>query len=192
MNEKLNQALNKTTGTLNELKKQVKENWRIILVAAIILAISLNSFQNEKEARQNNEPRPPAPAEQNNTNNFENAASANNPANAEEKTLENTSTSNNADKNDITQTAQRGEGMTHLARRAVKGYLEQNGKTLTSEQKIYAEDYIRKNTPTQKLKTGQNITFSKAVVKTAVEKSEKLTERQIKNLGKFVPLVKNL
>lgn len=192
MNEKLNQALDKTTQLLNELKKQIKENWRIILVAAIILVISFNSFQNEKEAGQNNQPEPSAQTEQDKSDDSENAASSNNTANAEEKNPENISASNNAVKSDATQTAQKGESMTHLARRAIKGYLESNGKTLTSEQKIYAEDYVRKNTPAQKLKVGQSITFGEEVIETAVEKSEKLTEKQIKNLEKFVPLVKNL
>lgn len=192
MNEKLNRALDKTTQLLNELKKQIKENWRIILVAAIILVISFNSFQNEKEAGQNNQAEPSAQTEQDKSDNSENAASSNNTASAEEKIPENISASNNAVKSDATQTAQKGEGVTHLARRAIKGYLESNGKTLTSEQKIYAEDYVRKNTPAQKLKVGQSITFGEEVIETAVEKSEKLTEKQIKNLEKFVPLAKNL
>ncbi len=181
---------------LEGLKKQVTENWRIILVAAIVLVISLNSFQNEKQANQSNQPTQSPSAstqtKQDNIDNPENTASSNTTASAAEETSESTKASNNADQTGVAQTAQKGDSMTTMARRAVKGFLEKNGKTLSSEQKIYAEDYVRKLTPTQKIKSGQTLTFSEETIKTAVEKSEKLTEKQIKNLGKFVPLVKNL
>ncbi len=177
---------------LEGLKKQIMENWRIILVAAIILVISISSFQNEKNAGQNNQPTPSAKAEQNNTNSPENTANPNSTANTAQTTPANTPASTNTDQAGLNQTAQKGDSMTTMARRAIKGYLEKNGKTLSSEQKIYAEDYVRKLTPAKKIKLGQTLTFSEEVIKTAVEKSEKLTEKQIKNLGKFVPLVKNL
>ncbi len=179
---------------LEGLKKQITENWRIILVAAIVLVISLNSFQNERNAGQNNQPTPStsAQAQQNNTNSPENTANSNTAANAAEATPENTPAAANTDQTGVTQTAQKGDSMTTMARRAVRGYLEKNGKTLSSEQKIYAEDYVRKLTPAQKIRSGQTLSFSEEVIKTAIDKSEKLTEKQIKNLGKFVPLVKNL
>lgn len=177
---------------LERLKKQITENWRIILVAAIILVISISSFQNERNAEQDNQPTPSAKAGQNNTNSPENTANSSETAKAAETTPANTPTNTNADQTGLSQTAQKGDSMTKLARRAIKGYLEKNGKTLTSEQKIYAEDYVRKITPAQKIKSGQTLTFNEETIRTAVEKSEKLTEKQIKNLGKFVPLVKNL
>lgn len=172
------------------------ENWRIILVAAIVLVISIGSFQNEKNAAQNSQasvsPSTSAQSEQNNANSPENTTNPNDTAKAAETTSENTPTATNSEQTGVSQTAQKGDSMTTMARRAVKGYLERNSKTLSNEQKIYAEDYVRKLTPAQKIKSGQTLSFSEDVIKTAVEKSEKLTEKQIKNLGKYVPLVKNL
>jgi len=91
-------------------------------------------------------------------------------------------------------TAAQGDGITHLARRTLKKYLEEEARdvTLSAEQKIYAEDYIQNQTGTHQLAIGEEITITKDMVRNAVEASQKLTESQIKNLSQYVPLVPSL
>lgn len=201
MNEKLNQAAEETKQfLLNDLWKQIKENWRLILVAAIVVAISLNSFWSDKSANPNSEGALSSPSqnEQNQGDNQNNSQQAQNdqatptptptPSASPEPKVE--TPSDNGDV--VTKTAKKGEGVTHLARQAVKEYLESTGTKLSSEQKIYAEDYIKQQTGSKNLEIGQTIKFNKSLIKTSVEKAGSLSETQIKNLSKFVPLVQNL
>jgi len=62
--------------------------------------------------------------------------------------------------------AQPGEGITHLARRALKTYLEEKGSdlNLTPEHKIYIEDYIQKRTGDRWLILGETLTFSEELI----------------------------
>lgn len=85
------------------------------------------------------------------------------------------------------ETAGQGEGITHLARRAVKKYLEKTGRgaDLTPEHKIYIEDYIQNRTGDRWLDLGEKITFSEDLIKEAVESSRQLTSEQLENLKQF-------
>lgn len=91
-------------------------------------------------------------------------------------------------------TAQKGDGLTHMARRAVADYLVQNpDSTLTAAHKIYIEDYVRKAIDhTGGVSTGQEITFSKNVIEQAVDTAKNLNEAQLNNLQKYVALVPSL
>jgi len=92
------------------------------------------------------------------------------------------------------ETAQKGEGSTKLARRALANYLEKNpDSSLTAEHKIYIEDYLRKNAGFKgKIHVGTSIEFSKDLVKQAVEKSKTLNDRQLNNLHKYAVRVPSL
>jgi hypothetical protein len=82
--------------------------------------------------------------------------------------------------------ANRGEGLTHLARRATNDYLEKNAdSSLTAEHRIYIEDYLRKKVGQQGVKTGTSVEFSKSLVKEAIDASKNLNERQLENLKKY-------
>lgn len=83
--------------------------------------------------------------------------------------------------------AERGNGQTHLARRALAHYLEKNtDSSLTAEHKVYIEDYLRKNVHFQSsVKTGTSIEFSKDLIKQGIEKSKTLNDRQLQNLKKY-------
>lgn len=86
-----------------------------------------------------------------------------------------------------------GDGVTHLARQALKEYIKtDSGIKLSAEQKIYIEDYLKDKTSSQKLAIGNSKNFSKDIVKQAIEASQKLNEKQIQNLGKYVKLVPEL
>lgn len=83
--------------------------------------------------------------------------------------------------------AQKGNGLTHLARRAATRYLADHeaGYALTNEHRIYIEDYIRKHLPKHPVTVGMEETISFDLVKKAVESAGKLSAPQLKNLSKY-------
>lgn len=85
----------------------------------------------------------------------------------------------------ITATAQMGDGITHLARLAISEYLAKEDEALTSEQKIYAEDYVQNKTGNEMMEVNQTLSFSKDLIKQAVEKAKGLSNSQIENLKKY-------
>ncbi len=89
--------------------------------------------------------------------------------------------------NAYVEVAERGDGLTHLARRAAARYLTDNeaGYTLTNEHRIYIEDYIRKNLQQRPVHIGMEETISFDLVKQAVEAAGTLSEPQLKNLTKY-------
>lgn len=188
-----------TTGTLNYLKnlsanalKKAGENWRIITVGIIVIAIFASSWQADQKAKNPQQSNSSQASSENsdnsgNTNNETKPADNTNVTQAKEET-----NSNVAGTSVIKQTAARSEGITHLARRAAKEYLASSGETLSPEQKIYVEDYLKRQIGSQKITVGQTLEFNEDVIKTGVEKAKALNEKQIKNLSKYVPLVKNL
>lgn len=83
--------------------------------------------------------------------------------------------------------AERGNGTTHLARRALAHYLEKNpDSALSAEHKVYIEDYLRKNVGfTGHVTTNTSVEFSKDLIRQAIEKSKSLNDRQLQNLKKY-------
>jgi hypothetical protein len=85
------------------------------------------------------------------------------------------------------ETAERGNGTTHLARRALWHHLEKSpDSTLTAEHMVYIEDYLRKNiSKSGGLRPGESVEFSKSLIDQAIERSKTLTPRQLTNLKKY-------
>lgn len=85
------------------------------------------------------------------------------------------------------ETAQKGDGLTHLARRSATRYLAEReaGYTVTNEHRVYIEDYIRKNMPKERVAIGAEKTISFDLIKQAVESAGKLSPQQLKNLTKY-------
>ena len=92
------------------------------------------------------------------------------------------------------ESAAKGEGSTHLARRALANYLEKNPDTsLTPEHKIYIEDYLRKNVSKgSSVQIGTSLEFSKDLVQQAITKSKTLSDKQLQNLHKYSVRVPSL
>jgi hypothetical protein len=90
--------------------------------------------------------------------------------------------------------AQAGDGITHLARRALKEYLTEKGKdlNLTPEHKIYIEDYLQNKIGDYWLKVGQKLTFSEDLIKEAIGKAQTLTPEQLQSLSQYAKLVPEL
>lgn len=97
------------------------------------------------------------------------------------------SSSDNAGKQ-YTETAVFGDGITHLARRALEKYIQEtgDGANLSKEQKIYAEDYIQNRTGNEKIEIGHQETFSENLIKEAISKANNLSEKSLENIRKYV------
>ena len=84
--------------------------------------------------------------------------------------------------------ANSGEGITHLARRALGEYLQETEGSfeLTSEHKIYIEDYLQNRTGTQIIEVDHQEVFSESLIKEALSSAEQLTSRSLNNLKKYI------
>lgn len=91
----------------------------------------------------------------------------------------------------FTEKAERGDGVTHLARRALAKYLEKTGgdPELTKEHKIYIEDYMQNRTSDDMLEIGETLNFSKNLIDEAIQASKNLTEAQLQNIAPFANMV---
>ncbi len=90
--------------------------------------------------------------------------------------------------------AQKGDGLTHLARKALADYLAKNPDSqLTVAHKIYIEDALRKAVGHKGgVHVGTEVSFSKDLIQKTIEQAKNLNERQLQNLQKYVPLVPSL
>jgi len=92
------------------------------------------------------------------------------------------------------ESAEKGEGTTHLARRVLKKYIQENQQNfeITPEHKIYAEDYLAKKMGKVMLNLGEKMEFSEDLIKEAVQKAETLTPEQLQNLQQYSELAPSL
>ena len=89
--------------------------------------------------------------------------------------------------------AKSGDGITNLARRALKKYLSENDiSDISVEQKIYIEDYLQNKTGREFLAVGETRSFSESLIKEAVDISRGLSNNDIKNLSKYESRIANL
>jgi hypothetical protein len=93
--------------------------------------------------------------------------------------------------------AQRGDGITHLARRAVQDYLKRKnpGFEVTKEQKIYMEDFLKDAEVAKRqgaLHPGQELSFSEDAIRQAAEQARTLTAKQLEHLKQFSAKVSQL
>lgn len=175
----------------NQAKAWVQENLRILVSVFIVAAIAFGIYSYSQRAEL-------AEGDDNALLDTIGADSENAP---ESNDSTNKGTVTNSVKTDIVITpelsreteasfseqAERGNGTTHLARRALAHYLEKNtDSSLTAEHKIYIEDYLRKNISHKgTVVAGTSVDFSKALISQAIEKSKTLNDRQLQNLKKY-------
>lgn len=188
-------------GIFATLTKTIENNWRLLLVGVIILAIALNSsWSNNTSSADNKNTTTPTPQNEQaqsteqpqETQQPQTTESPQNTpkevAQATEPNTTNTVTTSNGDT--IAEVAAKSEGVTHLARKAIKEYLGTTQENLSTEQKIYAEDYLSKKIGKKVLEIGEKVEFSTDLIKQSIEQSKGLNQKQIENLSKYVPLVK--
>lgn len=105
-----------------------------------------------------------------------------------------TTTSRNVD-GAIVVVAGRGDGLTHLARKALQEYLVENPDAqITVAHKIYIEDSLRKSVGYHgSVHVGTEVSFSKDMIQKTIDQSKNLSESQLDNIQtKYVPLVPSL
>ena len=92
----------------------------------------------------------------------------------------------------ITIKANTGDGVTHLARRAVAEYSKDKEITLSKEQKIYAETILKNKYYQQYLNLSQEVQFELSDLEDTVQNAQNLSENEIKAWSKYSHLVPSL
>jgi|GEM_PF-974273 len=151
----------------------------------------LNISDDNQESKIENADEKKAADEDDRSESVNNTDEEPNSVNNEEKGSVLSSNSNVSGKT-YTITAKYGEGITHLARRALEEYLNsiENGSELTKEHKIYIEDYIQNKTGNQKIEIGHQETFSADLIQEAISNANKLSQKSLDNLSKYTKNVK--
>lgn len=85
----------------------------------------------------------------------------------------------------ITENAYAGEGITHLARRAVSERLVTVHKTLLPQQLVFAEDFAQKQLGNYTLHPGESLSFAHALLDEAIAGAENLSAEQISSLTQW-------
>ncbi|HMN19431.1 MAG TPA: hypothetical protein PKA31_02470 [Candidatus Moranbacteria bacterium] len=179
-----------------KMKQWLQDNLRIIVSIAIVVAIAGGIYSYSKRAES------PIVTDETALESSEQAAQEGTEAVevSEEKTsaepkeqVASIATSQETESSFV-ETAMRGDGVTHLARRATANYLEKNpDSSLTKEHKIYIEDYLRKKVGrSQTLHPGDSVEFSKDMVREAIDQSKQLNEKQLQNLKQYSARVTSL
>lgn len=83
--------------------------------------------------------------------------------------------------------AARGNGVTHLARRAMLRYLEAQKPDyiVTAEHKVWMEDHLKDALGRKPLALGANLEIQKDLVREAVASAKQLSDAQLKHLQRF-------
>lgn len=188
--------------TMQKFKEWVQENLRIIVSVLIVFLIASSIYSYSKRGEESTEVAQektelenilsdlPESSQENLTveENKPEEVKKEEPKKEEVKkeTPQISSDSQETEKSFI-ESAQKGDGTTHLARRALAHYLEKNSdSSLTPEHKIYIEDYLRKNiSHPGRVSVGTSVEFSKDLIKQAISASKNLNESQLKNLTKY-------
>ena len=194
------------------MKAWFTENMRMIVSVVIVVVIAAGIYTYSKRAQAPNAPSKVASTEQNaegkisviggdNENaNMENASDQTQVSEetqpqaqpAEKSPIAAPQTSQETESSFV-ETAAKGDGSTNLARRALANYLEKNAdSSLSAEQKIYIEDFLRRQVKNGRLKVGDTREFSKNTIAKAIEKSKGLSEKQLQNLQKYAQRVPGL
>ena len=92
----------------------------------------------------------------------------------------------------ITVIAEHGDGVTHLARRAIQQYENETGISLSAEQKLYAETTLKNQNYQSSLSVGESITFDGDSLSQVVTDAENLSPTQIEAWGSYTHLVPSL
>ncbi len=173
-------------------KQWIQDNLRIIISVLIVIAIAAGIYSYSKRTE--------APLVKDSNQVLETAGEEEIPVilengkNTRLEATEKTAVSSQETERAFIEIAAKGEGRTHLARRALANYLEKNpDSSLSPEHKIYIEDYLRKNAGGKtSLNPGSSVEFSKNLIQDAISKSKNLNQNQLKNLHKYAVRVPSL
>lgn len=92
----------------------------------------------------------------------------------------------------ITLKAQTGDGVTHLARKAIAEYAKEKDIKLSKEQKLYVETVLKDKNYKHHLNSGQEVEFDVNSLSDTIQKAQNLSEKEIKAWSKYIHLVPSL
>jgi hypothetical protein len=194
-------------GWRDKTKNWLKKNSSIILAIVIIILLGVGIYAYSKKTQTPPYSFEEEPTETLETQNNEGLAEVTEGEEAEEQTqteleikegeqgiIKNSEKTKETDKEVIVETAQKGDGITHLARRALAKYLEKTGgdPELTKEHKIFIEDYLQNRTGNEWLNVGETRSFSIDLIKEAVQEAKKLNQQQLEKISQFAQLVPSI
>ena len=207
MQEEIEISASEEKGWLGKIKDTIYENWQTLLVALIVLIVGVSAYnyntkhsvnqapaaqsssQGAADANASDQGKYVQEKDQEAANAQDQNAAAAQPAGdvkAETKTeAQNTNTVTNSG-DGYTVTAAAGDGITHLARKAIAQYLSENADSgITAVHKIYAEDYLQNMVGNQRIKVGHQETFSKASIAEAIGAAQQLSQKSLDHLKKY-------
>jgi hypothetical protein len=175
---------------VDQTKTWVQENLRIIVSVFIVAAIALGIYSYSQRAQNISDENAGGLLETKGSTEETQSQDNRSPSMVKEEAKKSvivTEELSRETETSFVERAERGNGSTHLARRALAHYLEKNAdSSLTAEHKVYIEDYLRKNVGFRDhVTTKTSIEFSKDLIKQGIEKSKTLNDRQLKNLKKY-------
>lgn len=172
----------------NEVGTWLQENLRVIVSVFIVGAIALGIYSYSQRTETVSTDDVDSEISETTTDSTDTSALDDTDASMEEKktTPEVPTEMSRETEDSFVETAVAGEGSTHLARRALANSLEKDpDSSLTSEHKIYIEDYLRKHVEQKQIHAGTSIEFSKSLINEAISKSKTLNGHQLDNLKKY-------
>lgn len=211
MQEEIN--ISEGKGWLARTKDIAYENWQTILVALIVLIVGISAYnhnqqspsenssiveenteeetvdinkeeETEKQDEQEANAQDQETKKENNEAQIANESSEPQKEEAKDEQAQEEVAIDKDGKYEIT--AIRGEGITHMARRAMEQYLKENSDDeITELHKIYIEDYIQNRTGSQNIEIGHKESFSKTTIAEAIASSKKLSTKSLNNLKKY-------
>lgn len=188
MDENMN--MDEEESTTDQAKAWLQENLRVIVSFLIVAAIALGIYsysQRADETLDTNDDMTVATESDKKDSKADTDMTPNDPAKvttAPEELSKETAES-------FVETAAKGDGTTHLARRALTNYLEKTpDSSLTGEHKVYIEDYLRKAVGSKQSTTvGESAEFSKDLIRQAIDQSKNLSTSQLNTLKKYSNMV---
>ena len=87
---------------------------------------------------------------------------------------------------EYTFSAESGDGVTHLARKAIEAYTTENELTLSAEQKVFMETALKNIYYQQSLEIGEQVSFETSVLDDVSSQANNLTPSQIQAWSAYV------
>ena len=184
MDENMN--LNDEERVTDQAKAWLQENLRVIVSFFIVAAIALGIYSYSQRADETVDTSDTLTASESKTADLNKAADGKETNDQSKVTTESKELSQETEGSFI-ESAAKGEGTTHLARRALMNYLEKTpDSSLSGEHKVYIEDYLRKQLRERgPITAGHSAEFSKDLIRQAITQSKQLNEKQLKNLKQY-------
>lgn len=184
MDENMN--MNEEERVTDQAKAWLQENLRVIVSFFIVAAIALGIYSYSQRADETIDSADDMTvATESET--MDSAKTADMKSSDQSKTVATPKELSRETEGSFVETAAKGDGTTHLARRALANYLEKSpDSSLTGEHKVYIEDYLRKQLSNRDvLAVGQSAEFSKDMIRQAIDHSKQLNAKQLQNLKKY-------